>query len=295
MIELLLPAIVLAVLVGLAGAYVGRPPAEVRVDDDVVRVRLRGTWPVLALRRSLTIPRAHVRAASAVADARPMLEGFRVGTYVPGGPIAGVFTTRDRRAFWAVRRRAALVLDLTGEGLDRVVVETDDPAGIVDALALTGTALAHGPGSVGATDPSRAGSQAAVAIVVGVLGALGLAVAAIVAAPHLPSPVASHWDLGGEPNGHQPLAVVTVLIGVVWVLGLVPLVASRRERPGAEALAGAVFTAAIGTVAFAAILASNWGARDWRDATQPSWTVLVLLGVPLAAAAVTLVVARRSR
>ena len=136
--------IVSGVLVGLATATVGclvwaavaGSPASVAIEGDQLVVKMRGPFVVLALRSRLTVPLNRVRSAEVVDDVRRLKRGPRVGTYMPGGTIAGNFGFQPNKAFWAVQHRTAVVIELDShERYAKLVLEVDDPAALAALLS----------------------------------------------------------------------------------------------------------------------------------------------------------------
>jgi hypothetical protein len=215
---------------------------------------------------------------------------MRIGTEVPGGPIAGRFVSKGSSAFWALRGSRAVVLELTDSAYDRIVVETDDPAEVVDALGLTGAAPPLD--RTEARGPVSAPLPVAVGIAGAVLGA-PLVIAASLASS-MPSPVAIHWGLDGTPNGSMSLLPAALLLTAIAAIGVVPAAIDvARHGPNAHAIGVAVFMWGIGCAALAATLASNRGVDDWRDAHLSAWWIVVIIGVPLALAVAVHAVVRR--
>lgn len=135
------------VLLGIAAATIGclvwaavaGPPAAVTVEGDQLVVKMRGPFVVLALRSRVTVPLDHIRSVEVVDDARRLKRGPRVGTYMPGGTIAGNFGFGANKAFWAVQHRTAVVIELDFHGrYAKLVVEVDDPAAIAALLKRSG-------------------------------------------------------------------------------------------------------------------------------------------------------------
>lgn len=110
--------------------------ARVRIDNDTVIVEIEGLDRLWALKKQLTIPVAHLRAAVADPAAARKPRGIRApGTYVPGRITAGTYRRRGERTFWDVHDPAkAVVIDLREERYARLIVQVDDPYATVDLL-----------------------------------------------------------------------------------------------------------------------------------------------------------------
>jgi hypothetical protein len=114
--------------------------ARIELTPDTLIVHLEGIHRIWALKSRLNIPLSHVRhaaAGSATPPAPP--RGTRVGTRVPGLINAGVFRSQGRKVFWDAHHPArSVVIDLTGDEFDQLVIEVQDPqvtvASIQDAL-----------------------------------------------------------------------------------------------------------------------------------------------------------------
>lgn len=118
---------------------------EVAAEPGVVTIHLRGWDWLLAARRQLQIPAAHIARVSTVPRRAAGLPGrgrgllTNVGTYLPGLLYYGRFGAGGSREFWAVRRQPSLVVI---ECLDwryaRVVLGVSEPeqaAGTVRLVA----------------------------------------------------------------------------------------------------------------------------------------------------------------
>ena len=140
---LVLGGVVLAVVVGLLlvvtvapGAV--SPPASVSITRDRLRVDVRGPYVVFALRTGVSVPLSDVVSARYEPNARGLPRGSRVGTYIPGGLIAGSFGHGSSKAFWALQHDGALVLTLRGQSFQTLVVEVRHPTAVLRRLADSG-------------------------------------------------------------------------------------------------------------------------------------------------------------
>jgi len=114
---------------------------NLQIDGDRVTVRVLGLHKVWAFRTSLTF---HL---SNVSDVRfdpgitvGLYRGLRMpGTHIPGVVVAGTYYREKRKEFWDVGKiENSIVIDLTSESYDRLVIETVDP---LETIALLTEAL----------------------------------------------------------------------------------------------------------------------------------------------------------
>lgn len=111
--------------------------ADVFLDRDLVHVVLSPAEHVGALRGDLCLPLDRIRSARVARDPFDAVHGIRApGTGLPGVVALGTWRSRRHgRSFVAAyRNRPALVLELEGDHLSRVVVSTDDAVRLRDAL-----------------------------------------------------------------------------------------------------------------------------------------------------------------
>jgi len=106
------------------------------VEAGTVTVVLSAVEKVESLHGDLVVPRSAVRAVRAVEDGMAEIHGLRApGTAVPGVIVAGTFHYQGTRTFAVCHRhRPAVVLELVGADVDRVVVTVEDPQAVVAAL-----------------------------------------------------------------------------------------------------------------------------------------------------------------
>lgn len=101
--------------------------------------------------------------------------------------------------------------------------------------------------------------------------ALVLALPAAVWWGSLPDPMASHWGVGGEPDGSLPRAAALALPFAVALLGLL---AGRRNPPIA------VFMYVLAVLLQGMSVWANLDRADWRDARHlPWWAVVLMIGL----------------
>jgi hypothetical protein len=113
----------------------------------------------------------------------------------------------------------------------------------------------------------------------------------LVAWSDLPDPVATHWDLSGDPDGHAAPALALALVVVPALAAALVLAAvavhTRRARasgpvPAGPALAG-VLAAGLGAlfaVLSLGVVVANAGATSWQDADLPLvWALASVLAM----------------
>lgn len=101
----------------------------------MLTVEVRGLHQVWAFKCRLRVPLAHVRGATADPGIVHESKGLRgPGLHVPGGAVVGTFH-HGQKHFWDVRSGAkAVVIELTGETYDRLIVDVTDPRAAVEAI-----------------------------------------------------------------------------------------------------------------------------------------------------------------
>ena len=106
---------------------------NIDIANDTLVLTVRGFDAVLALKKHLEIPLAHVTRAEVgvAAEARDRLhESLRLpGTYLPGIITAGSYREHGRWMFWDVHSgERAITIWIAHEKYDAIVVDVDDPA-----------------------------------------------------------------------------------------------------------------------------------------------------------------------
>jgi hypothetical protein len=116
---------------------------RVSIHGDRVRFEVEGWDKFWALKSHLEIPLAHVLAARVDPEsARGLWHGLRLpGTQIPGIITAGTFYQSDGAVFFDVHDpERTVVIDLDHEQYQRLVIEVDEPAEVVESLrAAIGT------------------------------------------------------------------------------------------------------------------------------------------------------------
>ncbi|MEV6868437.1 hypothetical protein AB0M44_46595 [Streptosporangium subroseum] len=93
-------------------------------------VQLQGLRQVFGRWRPLTIPWTHIKGASIDERVARSFPGARwgVSSHIPGVITLGSFWRDGRRDFWDVRDpRKAVIVELTGEKYDRLILEVAEP------------------------------------------------------------------------------------------------------------------------------------------------------------------------
>ena len=85
--------------------------------------------------RKLEIPLAHVRGATFDPGANQEPKGLRAPGLAIPGKWSGTFNRDGDKSFWNVSRPAqTVVVELSDERYDRLVLTVDEPRAIVDAI-----------------------------------------------------------------------------------------------------------------------------------------------------------------
>jgi hypothetical protein len=106
------------------------------IVDDIVTLELSKLEKFEALHGSMSMPRSAISAVRAVPDGMNELHGLRMpGTGIPGLLMVGTLRSGDLLTFAVCHaRRPAVVVDLTGQEYDRLVVSADDAEEVVARL-----------------------------------------------------------------------------------------------------------------------------------------------------------------
>jgi hypothetical protein len=110
--------------------------ADLLIDDDTVTVRLSALEKAEALHGNVTVPRSAVTGAWTVPDGMAEVQGLRLpGTGLPGVIMVGTWRSPERTTFAVCHGRTpAVVLELTGQPYNRVVLTMDNPEEAVSGL-----------------------------------------------------------------------------------------------------------------------------------------------------------------
>ena len=103
--------------------------ARLVATADTVTVTLSALEKIAALHGDVSVPRAALVAVRTVPDGSSEIHGLRMpGTGLPGVIMAGTWRANRRITFAVCHgRRRAVVLELTGQHYDRIVVTVDHP------------------------------------------------------------------------------------------------------------------------------------------------------------------------
>ena len=114
-----------------------RTMARLRITEHTVTVVLSVVEKVETLHRNVTVPRWAILGARAVADGMAETRGLRgLGTEVPGVVMAGMLSHQGARTFVICHGRGpAVLIELSGQPFDRLLVTVDDPDAAVARLA----------------------------------------------------------------------------------------------------------------------------------------------------------------
>ena len=109
--------------------------AKLLVTDGTVTVSLSLVEKAEAV-HGVSVPRAAVVSARMVPDGMDEVHGLRMpGTGLPGVIMVGTWRDGEKVTFAVCHgRRAAVVLELTGQHYDRIVVTVDNPDEVVASL-----------------------------------------------------------------------------------------------------------------------------------------------------------------
>ena len=104
------------------------------IHDDTLVVFVLGSHKFFALKSQLLVPLSHVRSARHDPEhADRWWHGLKMpGTDIPEFFVAGTFWTSDGWRFWDVRHAEnAVTIELHDERLAEIIVEVEDPGGVV--------------------------------------------------------------------------------------------------------------------------------------------------------------------
>lgn len=108
--------------------------ADLLVDDTEVTVSLSAAEKLEALHGDVKVPRSSVLQVRVVPDGMDEVHGLKIpGTGLRGVIMVGTWRSSESVTFSVCHgNRPAVVLELTGQPYDRIVVTVDNPE---DALA----------------------------------------------------------------------------------------------------------------------------------------------------------------
>jgi hypothetical protein len=111
--------------------------ADLEIDDEFVTLALSMGERLEAFRGDIRVPRSSVVAARQVPDGLNEVHGIRApGVALPGVVMVGTWRATGSVTFAACHgHRPAVVIDLSGQPYDRLVVTVDDPEDTLRRLA----------------------------------------------------------------------------------------------------------------------------------------------------------------
>jgi hypothetical protein len=110
--------------------------ANLVISDESVTLELSTAEKAEALHRDLTVPRSAITGVRVVSSCMDEVHGFKlVGSGIPGVMMVGSFKGGDGSTFALCHGNGpGLVLDLTGQHYDRIVVSIDNPEQVASQL-----------------------------------------------------------------------------------------------------------------------------------------------------------------
>jgi hypothetical protein len=110
--------------------------ANLLISDDTVTIELTLAEKAETLHGNLTVPRSAITDARVVPDGMAEVHGFKLaGSGIPGVIEAGTFRGAQGSTFAVCHGpNPAIVLQLTGQHYDLIVVTVDNPEDIIAAL-----------------------------------------------------------------------------------------------------------------------------------------------------------------
>lgn len=111
--------------------------ANIVINDDSVTLQLSLGERAEALHGDLTLPRSAIIAVRVVSSGMDEVHGFKlVGSGIPGVTMVGSFKGGEGSTFALCHGNGpGIVLDLTGQHYDRIVLTIDNPEQFAAELA----------------------------------------------------------------------------------------------------------------------------------------------------------------
>jgi hypothetical protein len=111
--------------------------ANLVINDDTVTVAMSRAEKAEALHSDLTFPRSAVAGVREVQDGMAEVHGMRLpGTFWPGAIMVGTWRGADSITLAVCHGHGpAIVIDLTGQHYDRVVMTVDNPDEAIASLS----------------------------------------------------------------------------------------------------------------------------------------------------------------
>jgi len=110
--------------------------ANLVISDESVTLELSTAEKAEALHRDLAVPRSAITGVRVVSSCMDEVRGFKlVGSGIPGVMRVGSFKGDDGSTFALCHGNGpGLVLDLTGQHYDRIVLSIDNPEQVASQL-----------------------------------------------------------------------------------------------------------------------------------------------------------------
>jgi hypothetical protein len=111
--------------------------ANLLIDDTTVTVELTVAEKAEALHGNVTVPRSAITGVRVVPDGLAEVHGLRMpGTAVPGVMKVGTWRGAQGNTFAVCHgEQAAVVIELTGQPYDLIVITADNPEEAVASLS----------------------------------------------------------------------------------------------------------------------------------------------------------------
>jgi len=111
--------------------------ANLVINDDTVTVQMSSMEKAEALHRDLTVPRSAITAVRVVSDGLNEVHGLKMpGSGIPGVIMVGTWISRDGNTFAVCHGSGpAIVINLTGQNYDRIVMTADNPEELTTKLS----------------------------------------------------------------------------------------------------------------------------------------------------------------
>jgi len=107
------------------------------INDDTLTVRMSLAEKAEALHRDLTVPRSAITGVRVVTDGMNEVHGLKMpGSGIPGVIMVGTWISREGSTFAVCHGNGrAIVIELTGQNYDRIVITVDNPEELATRLS----------------------------------------------------------------------------------------------------------------------------------------------------------------
>jgi hypothetical protein len=111
--------------------------ANLVINDDTVTVQMSVAEKAEALHRNHTVPRNAITRVRVVSDGMREVHGLKMpGSSIPGVIMVGTWISRDVKTFAICHGNGrAIVIELTGQDFDRIVMTVDNPEELLTRLS----------------------------------------------------------------------------------------------------------------------------------------------------------------